>query len=213
MKKSSFSGKRGHANFSHFYHEFLRKPLESRQSWKKLAWKTFSTLRVWKTWPGQLFPFFPQISEEAFGTTKLVEAWPTFSTRRAYKTWPGQVFPFFPRISEKVFEVTKIVEACTTFVISKTSTEISETSGKSWPGHVFQARRVENVGQASFFHNFRDSLNFLRNSEEVLFTLILFCFFISLCNYWKFTIVVAFFLRNPKNHCKFTMISMVSMIS
>ena len=44
--------------------EFLWKSYKSLKWWNKLAWPTFSTLRAWKSWPGQLFPLVPRISVE-----------------------------------------------------------------------------------------------------------------------------------------------------
>ena len=42
----------------------------------------------------------------------------------------------------------------TIFMILKTSSEIRGKSGKSWPGHVFQAGVVDNIGQGNVFHVF-----------------------------------------------------------
>ena len=100
--------------FHHFYDskDFLR---NSWKKWKKLSWPTFfhdlglkHGLSRGKSWPGQLFPLFPRISEEILFFTKMVEklAWTTFSTismipktsseirGKSGKSRPGQLLPF-----------------------------------------------------------------------------------------------------------------------
>ena len=130
----------GQANFFQFFHEFLRKFYFSRKWWKKLAWPTFSTIFM-----------IPKTSSKILG-----------------KSWPGQHFPRFglPKRLES-WKMLARPTFSTIFVVYKTVSEIRGKSGKSWPGHVFKISILENVGQANFFHHFRDLQNFLRNCLKV----------------------------------------------
>ena len=131
----------GQANIFHFFHEFVRKPLESSKWWKMLARPTFSTISVnyktsseicgksGKSWPGQTFSTI----------------WVQNGLSRG-KCWPSQLFPLFPQICEEVFGIIKMVEKC-------------------WPGQLFPSfswftklpqkfvEKVQKDGLANIFYD------------------------------------------------------------
>ena len=93
-----------------------------------------------KSWPGQLFPLFPRISEEVLFFTKMVEKIGLDNffhhvydskdfLRNSWKKWKKLAWPIF-----------------------------STTQA------VLEVQIVEKLGQDNFLHHFYDSKDFLRNS-------------------------------------------------
>ena len=59
-------------NFFHFFHEFLRKSLESKKWWKKLSKTTFSTIFVKKNFLTNSWKKWKKLSKPKFPTTQAV---------------------------------------------------------------------------------------------------------------------------------------------
>ena len=167
----------GQANFFHHFYDskdFLR---NSWKKWKKLAWPTFSTTNFFhhlglqnglspgKSWPGQLFPLFPRISEEVF-FTKMVEKvgldnfFQHFygskdflrNSWKKWKSWPGQLFPLF-FLSPKRLESWKKLARTTFSIIFM----IPKTSSASKPSEATVPRTMkmmETIGPTNSFHDF-----------------------------------------------------------
>ena len=130
-------GKRGQANFFRHFRDskdFLR------NSWKKcqnLAWPRFPGATCGKYMPGQLFPSFSGFQGLPQKFVEKVQKFgmATFSRPQEWKIYARPTFSVI-------------------FMIPRTSSEIRGKSAKIWHGHVFQARRVENICQANFFPSF-----------------------------------------------------------
>ena len=99
-------------------------------------------------------PLFPQIFGEVFGIMKMVEKvglaniFHDLGLQKRLESWKMLARPTistFSTIFEEIFGIMKMVEnvgqanVSTIFVVYKTFSEIRGKSGKSWPGHVFEA--------------------------------------------------------------------------